>query len=340
MTTAARAALFASAIAFFLAPTANAETFVDLRPKWEKGESVHYVMTQHSDTSDASAPAGGAGNRQTKPSRSTAKPSSDNPLDAVPATSLLNTSMDQEIAFSLHVIDTNPETGSTVEMKYDRMKLHLKSGDMAVDFDSTKPNANDPIAAALGGIVGTTLTIKMDASGNISSVTGGGDTLGLSALLGGAAGGLPKDALGSITPASGNPDGKAKLGDSWTNADQLAGSLLGNVSMHTKHTVTSIRNGVALVAIHGDMEPGSQADAGGFQVKSATTEGQYDWNGGTGKLDRLTLSQAVVMQAPDLTGSSGKGSAMKSVSKTTIQRTDPAPPASARSPARNSRPAQ
>lgn len=295
-----------AALVGLIAVTARAETFIDLRPKWEKGQEIRYVLTQHADNTT------GTGTTPSAPKgRSTSKPGGG-------ASNSGDQKLDQEITFVLRVKETDPEAGATVEMVYEKVKLKLAAGETTIDFDSSKPpKADDPMAAALGQLAGTTMTIKLDASGNITSVTGGGDTLGLGALLGQQGGSLlPKDALGSIIPTSGKKDGQAKLGETWTNVDEIGGSLLGGFKMRTTHKVDTFSRGIATVSIHGGIEPGSEGDPSVYRIKGASTNGSYQWNTTTGQLDRMEMTQNTEIESDAL----GTKTRMTSTSTTTVQR--------------------
>lgn len=109
-----------------------------------------------------------------------------------------------------------------------------------------------------GPSVGTIITVKTDASGQITSVSGG-ESLGGGALagLGGLGGGLggammphpSQMANWLVASIGGRPS--ARVGESWTNSDKLAGSPVGSFDMNTTHTLRSHNGSVASIAFAG-----------------------------------------------------------------------------------------
>ena len=292
---------------------------VDLRPKFEAGKLTRYVLTQSSE----SVTAGAAG-----------MPAPKNGAPGGKADSEGATTVWQEITFTLTPVTVNTAGeaggggggGATVKMAYERVRMKITAGGQAVtEFDSDAARekdgaggAADPLAAAMRGLAGTTMTITIDGTGKISRVEGGGEGLGLAALLGDKAGMLPKDAIGSIVPGSGLEGGRAKVGESWSVTDGLRGSLLGDIAMVTTHTVRGVRGGLADVGISGTVRPESEGGGGEglFAVRSAATEGDYRWDTKAGELESMRMKQSVEMDSTAL----GEAVRMKSESKTEIRR--------------------
>jgi hypothetical protein len=127
-------------------PATKAGPKADLRPKFKVGQETRFKLDLDSNGTQAT-PAAGEGQP-------------------------LKQTMGATILFKCR--DTNPETGSTLEVVYETLKLKMQRPGISVDFDSSKPsNPDDPMDATIGSILGTKLNVKMDKDGNITSVDGG-----------------------------------------------------------------------------------------------------------------------------------------------------------------------
>lgn len=289
---------------------------VDLRPKWERGQSIRYRMTQDS---------------------SSAMPDMSNPKKT---TSVRNR---QTVDFTLRVKDVNKETGvATVDMVYDALKIKLEGAGFDIDFDSSKtpppaktpakspaptkaPADADPMetikqlqdglqsldpAKLIGDqfqkMVGTTLTLTIDKSGVITNVSGGSelDPTGLLTQMGAPGGSSPQAGgglFGPITTADGGYTGLVRVGQKWTHTDSMSVGPLGAMRMLTEHTLRSAGRGTAEVAFAGRIDPQSAADNAAAQLKSATQSGSYTWDTTKGQLVRMNMEQRVVQNQPGTT---------------------------------------
>jgi hypothetical protein len=243
-----------------------AQREVDLRPKFEKGETVRYRLEMEADTSlsGGALPTGG------------------------------DAKMQITYDLSLTATEVEPEKGATLALVYDRVRMKIDSDMILIDFDSTKPaDPNDPMSAALAQMVGTTLTMKMDANGNITSVTGGGM---LSPLTSSAGGKSPQDAIGSIVSIK-KGGGVVKVGESWTNEDTTADSILGGFRMITTHKVKRVSGGKAYVSVDGKMTPLSEGPGSTVTVRKANYDGEYVWDAESGKLHSMQIDQSAEIAA-------------------------------------------
>lgn len=275
---------------------------VDLRPKLEKGKSFRFKMKLDSTE------------KQTPP-KDAADPNT--PQEPVNAT------QEQEIVLKLTVKDSNPETGSTLELVYESLKMRVHNpmlGEEPLEFDSTKavdPQA-DPSGAAiaemLGSVVGTTLTISMDRNGNVTNVSGAGGAPGLGDSFTG------KDVISGLvgqvfTLKSGEPI--VHVGEKWTNDSVMAASW-GRTRISTSNTLTSHSGGKANIAINGkvSMEPNSPGQPLSISIKDSNLDGSAVWNTEEGMLDAMSVSQTLDI---DITSPAGQ---MKSQStkKTVVTR--------------------
>lgn len=258
---------------------ARAGGSVDLRPKLEKGKVFRFRMNLNSTEKTTPPPQDGQDPNV--------------PAEAVDAT------QDQEIVLKMTVKDSNPETGSTLELVYESLKMKVANpmlGEDPIEFDSTKAaDPNDPAAAAiaemLGSIVGTSLTISMDKDGNVTNVAAPTST---PALTEGFTG---KDVISGLvgqvfTIKKGDP--VVRVGEKWTNDSTVAGPL-GRTRVTTNNTLRSHSGGKANITIDGNvsMEPNSPGQTLAISIKDSRLDGNAVWNTEDGMLDSMTVSQTL-----------------------------------------------
>ncbi len=182
----------------------------------------------------------------------------------------------------------------------------LPSGDPLKDLGDL--DMSGTLALIVGPMVGTTITVKTDRAGAITSVSGG-ETLGGSfGGLGGLGGALvpsPTAVANWLVSGLGGPGNKgfARVGETWTNTDALSGTPVGAFSMKTTHTLKSATGGSANVSFIGAIEPFSQGAAPGGggasigQVQSASYNGSYVWDTRSGALAEMGTDMRVVLDA-------------------------------------------
>jgi hypothetical protein len=189
-------------------------------------------------------------------------------------------------------IESNAETGYTLEVTYEALKLKAKAAGMNIDFDSSKaPKADDPMDEAIRSIVGMKLKVKMDLDGNISSVDGGGGGGMGGELMSGAD--LMKGMVGPIfTTKKGS--GQVSVGDKWVNEDTMDAGM-GTVRITTTNTVKSYSNSVATVDINGkfSVDPSSGK---GVTIRDSSMNGEFRWNTEVGMLDSMTMKQKLTVE--------------------------------------------
>jgi hypothetical protein len=240
-------------------------------------------------------------------------------------------------------------------MVYDSAKITFESDDMSAEFDSVNPSTTkskptgttpaDPLDMAdpsklleslVKGMVGSKLTLKTDAAGNIISVTGDGGVSGMSkSFMNSVGGGLP--GVGGGIPSSGQtaqwaitgsrPSGLVRIGQSWTNEDGLAGTPLGEFKMKTTHTLESHRGNLAGVKFSGKAEAASAGTPSptGFQLQYMTHDGKYEWDTRRGGLERMDADMRVGIEAT-LTGATMKHDTTTTVSVRRLDGPAGAPP--------------
>ena len=188
-------------------PPANVPTrpgtgaLINLRPKFTKGQVIKFKMNMTSSGT------------QNLPS-----------IDRGQPLQPLKQSMSQEIGLSLKVTETTPNENTKADLVYDTVKLSMTTPDGSkVEFDSTKPPAGDadPIAMMLKSLVGLSMTLTIDKDGNITSVDSSSSPLADAGMLKAFTGAdVVKNLFGPITTTS-KSNGEARVGESWTNEDQI-----------------------------------------------------------------------------------------------------------------------
>lgn len=234
--------------------------------------------------------------------------------------------VNQAIDFVMTVKEVNPETGATLELKYEALKFTIDSANFTGEFDSAKPAAEDgesEAAPALRPVIGTVLTVKVDPKGKVTEVTGG-DELGGLGLWGQVAAQFRERGIVAsfIEPVLNtyNEKGEAAVGETWTHSDTLEDSPLGSFRIVTDHTLDSIKDGEAHVKLAGKIEalPAKEEETDqppAFEIKESSNGGEYVWDTEAGILKTLKQSQAVSMKT------SMQGMSMNIDNTTTIQLT-------------------
>mgnify|MGYP000667802842 CR=1 FL=1 len=200
----------------------------------------------------------------------------------------------QEIGLLLRVKDTSPESGSTLELVYESLKL--SSGGMlgGIEFDGAKPRPADDSQAAihdmLKPIIGLTLTIKMDRDGNISSVTGGGNLPAHVAAQFTGADGI-KNLVGPITSLNKSP-GMVAVGESWHNKDSMQAPM-GTMNIATTHTLKRHKGADAEIEITGTvtLDPSAATGLPQVAIKDSTLTGIAHWDTEVGMLKSMETNQ-------------------------------------------------
>ncbi len=248
---------------------------VDLRPKFKKGEEIRFTLNLDS-----------SGKQVT------------------PGTGDQTTTTSQQIGLLLRVKDVNPETGATLDLVYESLKLNVKASTGDVSFDSTKPADKDDVTdQVLRGIVGLTLNVKVDPDGQIKEV-GGGDAGGLAGALAGQFSGpdMIKGVFGPVfSVKKGKP--KASVGESWTTEDVLQGGAA-STRVKMTHTLKSVQGNNANIDIKGSVivDPSSGGLKAG--VKDSSISGRAVWDIESGMLARLETDQKLTVETKTDQGSS------------------------------------
>lgn len=328
-------------------PKPEAPGLVDLRPKFKVGQVRRLKMENISlskmpkvklpGLDEDPAPSKPTGPSTPKPSSKPApggKPNTPAKPDDTTTSSFTN---EFTLVFAPTAVD---ESGTaTVDVTFETIKAKIESDFANDSFDSTKPPPKKkPSSNPLGDVgetplleetlrplVGEKLTLTVDREGNITNVTGGDKFAALfqSASQAGSpgtspAGSSPASSLFGPIFTAAKSKGKAAVGESWTLKDKLSLSMLGEVSMETRHTLKSHAAARALVEYVGVLQPNSAAPdpSKPFNLRSCEHKGSYLWNTDDGFVESMTNS--MIMKTDfNLAGTNGTA---ESTQTTTISR--------------------
>ncbi len=274
---------------------------VDLRPKFTVGQQTRFKMELTNSSEPVAAPG-------SKPKQPWSKPpAGKSPSTTQPTKSAASpdrSSSKTEFTISLKVASLSPEHEATVNLVFDAVKISTTTSEGTIEFDSSKPAGKDDdlVAGLLRPLVGSTLTLKVDQAGNITSITGGESFSALGQFAGG--GGQAGDLFGPIFSGR-KGTGLARVGESWENADKIDNAMLGRFKMTTRHTLRSAAGTEARIDMTGKIEPDSEAPGeGAGKIKDSSFNGSYAWDTERGMLKRMDSTMRVRMETPSEGGRS------------------------------------
>lgn len=296
---------------------------VDLRPKWERGQAIRYVMTQRARNQIRGLPTLQPDAPPTRPSK---------PGEPEPA---IKQNLEQEITFTLTPTQTEAERGSTVELVYERVKLRLDTGGDQRNFDSAdkKADTDDPIAAIVRGMAGRKQVIHFNPDGSIEKVEGegpadlgaiinqlglpGGAVGGGGASGGGGGGGGGGDWLSGI---AGPPSGATlvRVGQTWTHRDRVSVGPMGPIEMDHTYTLRSASGGQATVFMTGRLASRTGDNRAGFTMNPSRLQGQFVWDTELGQLASMQNEMEFEFSAPGADAAAGMS--IKSEQTVTVTR--------------------
>lgn len=271
-------------------PKARAENRIDLRPRFERGQSIKLKM-EVMNSSQTPAIEVDPLDDPDQPKRPQQPPKNRKP-NSKPEMETSTSKIDFGIV--MNVKDVTEAGVATVDMVFQTVKVSIDGPGMKEEFDSTKPaqpsktGEVDVTGTVLRPLVGSTFTMQVDRSGNITSVTGGDGFAMLGQVMPGAGGGgsLPQVFGPIFTMKKG--DGFASVGESWENVDKLNSGLMGEFKMITKHTLQSMSGKDARLDLKGRMEAGSMAPGSStFQIKDSSYSGRYTWDTAKGMIKEM-----------------------------------------------------
>lgn len=267
---------------------------VSLRPRFVAGETIRYVMTVNTDQANTSTDEPDLASQQ---------------------------QMEQTMELAMHVVESSAQ-GATLEISVERARMSVKNDTAMAAADSaatglqpTRPGTPTPPRQetaddrALRGdleilvkqMASEKMSVVVDGTGKITSMTGGDRLAGggsASQLLSGSGAGgvpMPNPMSGNtlqwlVQGANGQPP-EIRLGQTWTNTDNLGRTPLGNFSMRTKHTVRSIRSNTAEIKFDGSIETTQASNQspseGAAQISDSAYSGSYTWDAAKGQLSRM-----------------------------------------------------
>jgi hypothetical protein len=276
------------------APARTTEGRYDLRPKFEKGQTIrlHLEVNNLAEQPVMDLDVLDDPDTKPKPDASGRKPAK---------REVEKTKSRVEFGIVMNVGEVDAAGNATVGMTFQTVKVSIDGPGMKEEFDSTKPAAPakpgevDLIGTVLRPLVGTTMTLNVDRAGNITSVTGGEGFAMLGQVTPGAGGSLPQ-VIGPIFTIK-KGDGFARIGEVWTNIDKLSSGLMGEFRMTTEHRLDSVAGRDAKVGLKGKIEPGSAAPgATTFQLKDSSYSGKYTWDLQRGMIKDMSTKMSMTVE--------------------------------------------
>lgn len=189
------------------------------------------------------------------------------------------------------------ETGATIELVCEKCAVTVKQGPDGGSFDSTRPadeDKGDLMAAALRPAIGRSATIKVNAKGEIESLTLSpelrpvfGDERHARSML------APILTTWCVGP-------KSAVGATWTHDDTEMTEEDAPVKTTITHRLESIRVGEARVSTTGKVEvfPAKGAKAPPFTISECKVSGAYTWDTDAGSLKELRADVALTIKEP------------------------------------------
>lgn len=292
---------------------APSEAAVTIKPKFEKGQEYRFrVQVDRTDTNklmNAPAPA------SAEPGTEEQKPQ---PI-AVTSRAALDTEQ------VLRVVET-AEAGATLELEIASIKANVEIPAGKFAYDSTKPEDDkdrDNIALqTYKPIVGVKFTLKTDADGAVTDITGNSEYQGLGSmaaylqLLTGTEN--LRSRLNMMLVAR-RGDGVAKIGDTWSNVETTPfRQINANFEVLMNSTLRSVADGTASVDTTGGMRflPINPDGKMEWSIKDPSLLASAVWSTTDGIVKTLTVDQSFQL----------KGSAMgmeverRTVLKTVVDR--------------------
>ncbi len=168
----------------------------------------------------------------------------------------MNMAMGMEMGFDVQDVDS--EGIHTVKLTYDRMKMKMDGGPVALDFDSAKKDGDDnPLTAGFGALVGQSLTMKLTPQGKVTEVTGVDE---LAKKLGAAIPGAEqqikqqlKETENQVGQLVANfPDKPVDNGDTWTAKMKQGGPT--PMTIDATYTLLDRTQDEAIIGVDGKIE--------------------------------------------------------------------------------------
>lgn len=236
--------------------------------------------------------------------------------------------------------ETPAAGGAVVELVYEKLSVDIKEGEQGVVFNSESPadqDGNNPMAGILRPVIGKSLTLTLDPSGNITAVTGDEKIPG--ALRDAAS---AKNLYGALFTTWRKPTtdagSKAAVGDTWTHEDSEQTEEAAPIKQVMTHKLDSIKGSDAQIAITGKVEvgPADGAQAPPFTIVESKQTGTSNWDAAAGNLKSLFVEMTLELKD----SSQGMETTQKSKQTVKIMRLDgPAPAAAPTTPSAPAAPA-
>lgn len=231
------------------------------------------------------------------------------------------TSGQHTIDFLLKVVRSD-STGSTVTLRVDRIDMTAKSlrGDFAwKSTDPRSPNdANNRALTTMRPSLGATVTIDLDAKGNITKVDNGGVQMSpgdLADFINLVVG--PADVRNRWSPVLSprKDDFVAAVGQTWTGEERLTKPPFGIFVATTNYTLKSADEQQAIVTLDGKftLEAAPDSPQKLFDVKESSMTGTLVWDRTVGMFKTYEAAQRLTLKGV------GQGFSMGQRTETTVK---------------------
>lgn len=283
----------------------------DLRPKFRTGQDrrVRLKLESHETSPDLLAETDdGIDPPDRKPKKSPASGASQ-------AESEMNTSQEFVLVFRPTRVG---EESSEIDVVFESIKSKVQGPGVDDSFDSSKPapkptkpapKSSDPLQQLdalvkppsleelMRPLVGDKLTLTIDRDGNITDVRGGQKLVrALNPMAPSAmaqmGGDTPiRDLFKSIVGTPGKA--YAKPGESWSSATNLDVFPMGNTSLRTDYSLTSVQGTVGKIVFSGGLKPREDASpgGGGLTISKAEYAGTTNWDQADGFATSMNAKQ-------------------------------------------------
>jgi hypothetical protein len=203
----------------------------------------------------------------------------------------------------------------TLSFVYDRVKAEVSAVKNSLAFDSSKPAAEDgdnSLAKSMRPVIGRSITVKLDAKGDIDTITGNEQPkpstdanapkpqLLSDALIG-------QDVFRRLlrpTYALEGAPASAAPGATWKLAQDTPQPPVGVLTSNKVFTLKSVNNNMAAIDMKGDVElaPAVGTQAVKAAISAHKIEGTIEWDTLAGVLKSYTTTNNVVIEGDDYAG--------------------------------------
>lgn len=254
-----------------LAPPAQGQT--TLRWRFEKGQKLHYVMTQEMETSVAVA-----GRK-------------------------IDSHLTQTIDMTWNFVELQDDGSARMTQTIDRLQMTVKGPGLEVKFDSkdpaTVPPALAPLANLTKALVGQEIGLTMNPRGEVKDVQIPEKVLESLKAVGPAAGGLlSEDGIKNLTSQGSLvfPEEALTPGKTWKKGQKISTPQIGTMTIDTTYTFRGPAEGSrdGLEKIDADLALKMESSLG-IDIKSQDNEASFLFDNKEGVLRSSQVRQVITM---------------------------------------------